>query len=49
MSVERMLDEMSSHELTMWGARAEIQAKEAEKQNRMAGKGMRPRGFGGRR
>lgn len=43
-----MLDTMSSWELTMWGARAEIQAKEQEKQRRMAGKGMRPRGFQGR-
>lgn len=45
MSVERMLNEMSSHELMMWGARAEIQAKEAQKMERMAKKGMTPRGF----
>lgn len=45
MTVEEMLDRMSSWELTMWAARAEIQQKENEKQRRMANKGMRPRGY----
>lgn len=46
MTVETLLTTMSSAELTMWHARDEIKAAEAEKQSRMAKKGMRPRGFG---
>lgn len=49
MTVDHLLDHMSSAELTRWIAYDELRAEEQEKQKRMSKKGMMPRGFGRRR
>jgi hypothetical protein len=43
MTVEEMLERMSSAEITMWRAHDELTATDREKAQRQADKGMRPR------
>jgi hypothetical protein len=43
MTVDEMLDRMSSAELSQWKNVFEIRDEEAERQKRMADKGMRSR------